>query len=357
MLRLRKCCRPLLELVMRQLSPRSLDAVLYRGAAQYEAERRTVFARSWLLFAHESQLADAGSYVATSIADFPLIVVRGDDGRIRAFHNVCRHRAGPLAEDGEGRCADGLVCRYHGWRYALDGRLANARDFGPAEGFDPRELSLYSLACESWRGFVFVNLNEDAASLASAIAPLAEKTRDMPLERFRFRHRQVHRIRCNWKTYVENYLEGYHIPLVHPGLNEQIDALHYEVDVAPPAVFHWAPPKGDVPVSGLWAWLWPCHGINVYKDGLMMERMWPLGHDATVLDYLYFFPDGLVQSEMERPMFSSESITAEDISITEAVQRNLNAGIYSTGRLSPRHETGVAWFQSEILRATRPLRN
>jgi choline monooxygenase len=104
-------------------------------------------------------------------------------------------------------------------------------------------------------------------------------------------------------------------------------------------------------MSGLWAWLWPCHGINVYKHGLMMERMWPLGHDRTVLDYLYFFPDGLSQSEKERPMFSSETITAEDIAITEAVQRNLNAGIYSTGRLSPRHEMGVAWFQSEILRA------
>ena len=128
------------------LAPESLDAALYRGPDQYAIERRTIFARSWLLIAHESQLPDTGSYVATSVAGYPLIVVRGEGGKIRAFHNVCRHRAGPLADDGEGRCEGQLVCRYHGWRYALDGRLANARDFGPAEGFDPREFALFGIA-------------------------------------------------------------------------------------------------------------------------------------------------------------------------------------------------------------------
>jgi len=335
------------------LAPESLNAALYRGPDQYAIERRTIFARSWLLIAHESQLPDAGSYVATSIAGYPLIVVRGEGGTLRAFHNVCRHRAGPLADDGEGRCEGQLVCKYHGWRYALDGRLANARDFGPAEGFDPRDFALFPIACESWRGFVFVNMDVKAAPLAETIAPLEAKTRDIPLESFRFWRRQTHVIQCNWKNYVENYLEGYHIPLVHPGLNEQVDAAHYTVDVEPPAVFHWAPPRGDAPMSGLWGWLWPCHGINVYRDGVNMERMWPLGHDRIVLDYLYCFPDQVSDADRERPLLSSTVITAEDVKITEAVQRNLDAGIYATGRLSPRHEMGVAWFQAQVLAATR----
>ena len=93
-------------------------------------------------------------------------------------------------------------------------------------------------------------------------------------------------------------------------------------------------------MSGLWAWMWPCHGVNIYKDGLMMERMWPVGHDRTVLDYLYFFPEGVSEADKERPMASSGLITAEDIKIVEAVQRNLDAGIYATGRLSPRHRAG-----------------
>ncbi len=340
---------------MRQPAPESLNAALYRGPQQYESERRGIFGRSWLLIAHDSQLPVRGSYVATSVAGYPVVLVRGDDDKIRAFHNVCRHRAGPLAEDGEGRCEGALVCRYHGWRYALDGRLANARDFGPADGFDPRDFSLFAMRCESWHGLVFVNMDANAGPLSEFAAPLESKLRehDIPISSFRFWRRQTHEIGCNWKTYVENYLEGYHVSLVHPGLAEQIDAAHYAVTVEPPAIFHWAPPRDETPVSGFWAWLWPCLGVNVYKDGLMMERMWPLDENRTVLDYLYLFPEDLSQSERERPLASSGIITAEDIKITEAVQRNLNAGIYATGRLSPRHEMGVAWFQSEVLRQAR----
>jgi choline monooxygenase len=285
--------------------------------------------------------------VATSAAGFPIIVVRDKDGTIRAFHNVCRHRAGPLADDGQGKCEGQLVCRYHGWRYALDGRLASARDFGPAEGFDPREYSLRGVKCQSWRGFIFINMDEKAGALEDTIAPLIAKTTHLPLEKFRFERQTTHDINCNWKTYVENYLEGYHIPLVHPFLNSAVDASKYEVDVSAPVIFHQAPPRDGSPVGGLWAWSWPCLGVNVYADGILMERMWPIGHGVTRLDYLYFFPDGIERAVMERNISASEITTEEDRKICEQVQRNLDAGIYETGRLSPKHEQGVAWFQKE----------
>jgi choline monooxygenase len=130
---------------MRQPAPETLPANLYSDPALYQTERREIFARTWQLFAHESQLPRSGDYLATSFAGYPVLAVRGDDGAVRAFHNVCRHRAGPLVEDGAGHCAGALVCRYHAWKYALDGRLASARDFGPAEGFDPREFALFPL--------------------------------------------------------------------------------------------------------------------------------------------------------------------------------------------------------------------
>ena len=155
---------------MPQISAETLPAAFYRDAALYESERRRIFARTWQLVGHEARLAEPGQWIAQTIAGYPVIVVRGKD-RIRAFHNVCRHRAGPLAPDGEGSCGQNLVCRYHGWRYALDGRLAGARDFGPAEGFDPREYGLVPLACESWRGFVFVNMDTSARPLASVDEP------------------------------------------------------------------------------------------------------------------------------------------------------------------------------------------
>ncbi|MGH6872851.1 MAG: aromatic ring-hydroxylating oxygenase subunit alpha [Rhizomicrobium sp.] len=329
----------------------TLEASLYRDPSVYEAERRHVFARNWLMFCHESQLPMAGSYVAAQAAGFPLLAVRGTDGQVRAFHNVCRHRAGPLADDGAGKCEGSLVCRYHGWRYALDGRLASARDFGPAQDFDPRDYSLVPLRCESWRGFLFVNMAGDAEPLSKAIAPLIARTANLPLENFRFSHASSHDIACNWKTYVENYLEGYHIPLVHPFLNSAVDAAKYEVDVSAPVIFHQAPPRDGSPVAGLWAWAWPCLGVNVYAEGVLLERIWPVDAAHTRLDYLYFFADGTPRNEMERSVAASEITTHEDKAICEAVQRNLDAGIYAVGRLSPKHEQGVAWFQREIARA------
>lgn len=336
---------------MTDTSPETLPAAVYRDPAIFEKERDHVFAHSWLFIAHESQMPEPGDYVAATAASFPVIVVRGEDGNIRAFHNVCRHRAGPLAEDGNGHCERQLVCRYHGWRYALDGRLANARDFGPAKDFDPREYGLHPVACESWRGFVFVKPALESAPLEHAIAPLAARAKDMPIEDFRFVRQSRHEIRCNWKTYVENYLEGYHIPLVHPGLNAAVDAARYEVEVDAPMVFHHAPPRDDVPVAGLWAWLWPCLGINVYASGLMMERIWPIDHARTQLDYLYFFPKGAGEALIDSAIASSEATTLEDKHIVEAVQRNLDSGIYTMGRLSPKHEQGVAWFQHQLRRA------
>lgn len=330
---------------MHRIAAETLPASLYRDPALYETERRRIFARTWQLVGHEAQLPEPGSWLAAAIAGFPLIVVRGSDECIRAFHNVCRHRAGPLVPDGQGKCEGQLVCRYHGWRYALDGGLASARDFGPTEGFDPREYGLVALACEIWRGLVFVNMDRSAPPLAQAIAPLAQRTRHLHIESFRPVRQTIHDCRCNWKTYVENYLEGYHIPQVHAALNAAIDASRYEVELQSEVVFHHAPPRSGVLVAGLWAWVWPCLGVNVYATGLMVERMWPLDHARTRLDYLYFFPDDLPETEREAAISSSELTTTEDIWICEAVQRNLEAGVYDRGRLSPKHEAGVALFQ------------
>jgi choline monooxygenase len=242
------------------------------------------------------------------------------------------------------------VCRYHAWKYALDGRLASARDFGPAEGFDPRDYALFPLKVETWRGFVFVNMDAEAAPLMEAIAPLERRMQHLAAERFQNPRASSHIMRCNWKTYVENYLEGYHIPVLHPTLNATM-AADYGTELEPPAIFYRATPKNDAPIAGLWAWAWPCLGVNVYADGILMERIWPEGVDRTRLDYLFLFTEDADEAEIERQIHQSVVTTQEDIEICEAVQRNLDAGIYQTGRLSPKHEQGVAWFQKHVLRA------
>jgi phenylpropionate dioxygenase-like ring-hydroxylating dioxygenase large terminal subunit len=331
-------------------APDTLSAALYRDPAVYEAERKTVFARTWQLLAHESQLAEPGDYVAATLAGYPVVAVRSEDGRIRAFHNVCRHRAGPLVKDGVGSAGRALTCLYHGWRYALDGRLASARDFGPAADFDPRDYGLFALACESWRGFVFVNMDREAEPLARTVAPLEARAGKLSLERYSHPRHSVHNLKCNWKTYVENYLEGYHIPVLHPSLAATL-GTNYGVEIEPPVQFYRADAREGAAVAGLWGWVWPCLGINVYAEGILVERMWPLDHANTRLDYLFLFPQDADTRAMEKAVAASLVTTKEDIEITEAVQRNLDAGLYDKGRLSPKHEQGVRWFQKEIARA------
>lgn len=329
---------------------RTADASLYRDPARFDAERRGVFARSWLFMGHQSELAREGDVLTATLAGYPLIVVRGQSG-LKAFHNVCRHRAGPLFEDERGNCGGALTCRYHGWVYTIDGRLRSARDFGAADGFDPREYSLFELQVATWRGFVFVNADAKAPALAAHLAPLDARLVGRDMESLVHAGRRTHDIGCNWKIYAENYLEGYHIPLVHPQLNAEVDATKYAVTVEGALCFHHAPPKvADGVYDGLWAFALPNLGLNVYEHGLMVERMVPLGIGGTRLIYdFYLTPEAATDPYRRQQVVGMSAIvTAEDKWICERVQANIEAGVYQAGVLSPKHETGVAWFQAFV---------
>ena len=322
-------------------------AAAYRDPARFDTERKRVFGRSWQFIGHTSELAREGDVIAATIAGYPLLVVRAKDG-LKAFHNVCRHRAGPLFDEERGNCGNALTCKYHGWSYALDGRLKSARDFGAAAGFDPRNFSLFEVKVETWRGFVFVNADKNPPALASALAPLDARLGERKLDTLVHAERRTHDIACNWKLYVENYLEGYHIPLVHPALNAEVDASKYAVTVEGGVCFHHAPPRSsDGVYDGLWAFVQPNLGVNVYGHGLMLERIVPIGLGSTRLVYDFYLTPEIATDAAERRRIISMSaiVTGEDKSICEHVQANIDAGVYENGVLSPRHELGVAWFQ------------
>lgn len=328
------------------------EAVGYRDPAQWQAERTSVFARSWQFLGHESALAEPGSWIAETLAGYPVVVLRDDDGALKGFHNVCRHRAGPLTLGPSGRCHGAFVCRYHGWRYAFDGRLKLARDFGPAAGFDPRDFSLFPIQVAVWRGLVFVRLDEADDPLEGWVAPLETRLRGVDWSDLKIALVRAHPLACNWKTYVENYLEGYHVPVLHPSLDAEIDSAGYRVSMDGHVALHEAPQRKPAAVyGGLWAWLWPNLGVNVYGEGegVMIERIAPVGHAATRLDYVYLTPGGKPVSPETLAM--SDAVLAEDVGIVEQVQANLDAGVYRTGRLSPRHEGAVAAFQGFVRQA------
>lgn len=324
----------------------TLPARLYGSPDAWARERAAVFGRAWLFIGHEAEAAAAGDWIAADMAGHRLLAMRGKDGALRAFHNVCRHRAGPLVQGAAGHCEGELVCAYHGWRYALDGRLRAATGFGAAEGFDPRELGLLEVRLETWRGLAFVNLDPGAPPLAEHVAALDALLAERGLEMAAPALRRSHDLACDWKVYAENYLEGYHIGSVHPVLAGELGSAEYRVRVDGDLVVQEAVGVNDGPQAGVWGWLWPNLGINVFRDGAMIERMTPVGPGRTRLDYL-FLNDGGADALTEA-LEASDRLTAEDARICEAVQANLSAGAYDTGVLSARHEAAVAWFQSRL---------
>jgi choline monooxygenase len=323
----------------------TLPARFYGDPTAWSRERDAVFRRAWLFLGHEAELPAPGDWIAGDVAGWPLMAVRGADGVVRAFHNVCRHRAGPLVTGLAGSCGKELTCAYHGWRYALDGRLRAATGFGAEAGFDPREFGLMSLTVETWRGLIFAAM-APSGRLAAAVAPvealLVDRGLDLPAPALR----RSHELACDWKTYVENYLEGYHIGAVHPELAQELAGTDYEVRVDGECVIQRAVGASGATQAGVWGWLWPNLGINVYADGAMIERMTPTGPGRTRLDYLYLGPEGRPPSDAT--LAASDRLTAQDAAICEAVQTNLSAGAYEAGVLSGRHEAAVGWFQDRI---------
>ncbi len=336
------------EAVGATIRPTMLAASAYTDPHILERERKLIFAREWAYVAAASQVPLPGDYVATDVAGYPIIVAN-DAGVLRAFHNVCRHRGGPLAWDGEGKCAS-FVCRYHGWTYGLDGGLRTARDFGG----DPAAtdgIALGVVKVEAWRGLAFANLDSEAMSLTDWIGGLAAECADFPMESFVLGHRSSHTIAANWKVYAENYQEGYHIPLVHPGLNKQIDAREYKVDVRDGYAVHSAPTRDGSVTSGAWLWRFPGFALNLYPEGMCVETYAPTAAAQTRVDYAFFFAADTPADEVEATIASSDAILEEDRIICEAVQRNYESGLYEGGSLSPRHEAGVAYVQEQVLLA------
>ncbi len=325
----------------------TLASRFYLDASVLAEENRNVFARTWQLVGNAAQVAEAGQYFTAVIADEPVLVVRGSDGVLRAMTNVCRHRAGPIAK-GEGK-RPVLQCGYHGWTYSLDGRLSVTPEFDGVQDFDRASCVLPQFRVEVWNELVFVNLDPGAESLT---AFLGELLQDMPphdYRGFRLAHRKSWELECNWKVYVDNYLEGYHIPIVHPGLFRELDYPKYRTDVKRNYSIQIAPTRRPERIRGAddvrYFWIFPNLMLNVYADNFSTNLILPIGPNrtATLFDWYFKDPESAKQQIDETVAFSDE-IQIEDIDICESVQRGLRSSTYDKGRFSPKRENGVHHF-------------
>jgi len=207
---------------------------------------------------------------------------------------------------------------------------------------------LFEVHVAQWHGFVFVFLGDNPPPIGEQLAGLTTATAGLSFERFSQTRTSSHTLNCNWKTYVENYLEGYHIPYLHPSLSREIEVSDYRVEVCGRSVVHHVPTKNHALNGGFWAWLWPNVSFNVYANGMSLERINPTGPQTMEIEYTYLFEEGVTEREQMEAINMSDTVTQEDVAICEAVQRNLAAGIYHRGQLSPRHENGIAAFQKWV---------
>ncbi|GAA0455869.1 ring-hydroxylating oxygenase subunit alpha [Actinoplanes capillaceus] len=324
----------------------SLRAEAYLDPKWLDLEQRAVFARTWQWVCHVEKLRAPGSYVAATVAGMPVAVVRDSGGTLRAFYNVCKHRAHELLS-GSG-VTKSIVCPYHAWVYDLDGGLRRARRTDRMRDFDPGGIRLDRVRAEEFGGFVYVNLDPAAAPLAEQAPDLAaEIARWAPdVASLTFAKRLTYDIRSNWKNVIDNFLECYHCHVAHREFVALVDMDTYEVRTHGIWSSHFAEAgRADNPaydVSGasvtqhaVW-WLWPNTCLLRYpgRGNFMVLQVIPAGPDRTLETWDFYFETAeLDGAEIEAVRYIDEVLQQQDIAIVESVQRGMATPAFDQGRI------------------------
>ena len=329
----------------------------YTEARIFELEQRAVFSRAWHMLGRAEQVGTPGEFVTGEIAGEPVFAVRGDDRILRGFFNVCRHHAAAVLTQAEGK-TENLRCPYHGWTYNLEGTLILTPDFGGVKHFNRSTNGLVSIQAAIWKNWLFVKLEAGKPSLQEFLGTdLLEQFERLNLERLNWFERRSYFLNCNWKVFVDNYLDGgYHVPHIHGGLNSVLDYSNYTIEKgerfclqSSPIVSNAGEGKTAEVRKGkraFYYWIYPNLMINIYDGVIDTNLVIPRGVDRTEVIFDYYFAD-ISDHARERNLASiavGEQIQAEDVAICESVQRGLKSRSYSTGRLSVRREAGEHLF-------------
>jgi len=319
-------------------------------------EQQQVFGCNWIAVGRADQVASPGDFFTVELAGEPLVVVRGADGKVRAFFNVCRHHAAAVVTEPSGN-AQHLRCPYHGWTYGLDGALKGAPEFAGVCNFDRAQNGLVPVRTAQWEQFVFVSLCAEAQPLESFLGDLPARVAPLGLNQLNFFERRTYTLACNWKVYVDNYLDGgYHVPHLHKGLNSVLDYKEYTIENSASYSLQSSPmvsseEHADVSATrtgdrAYYYWIYPNFMVNIYHGVMDTNLVLPLGTGRCLVQFDFYFAD---VSEAARQSNTdsiavSHRIQDEDVDICESVQRGLGSRAYTAGRLSVRREAGEHLF-------------
>ena len=335
----------------------TIPAPWYFDARIAELERASVFGATWQVVGRVDQVREIGQFFTTELAGEPLVVVRGEDGFLRAFFNVCRHHAAAVVPEPHG-CARQFRCPYHGWTYGIDGALKGMVEFEGVCDFDRSKNGLVPIRVETWENFVFVNLDAHAPSLGSFLGVVPDLVAPLELsKKLHFFDRRVYTLHCNWKVYVDNYLDGgYHVPHAHKGLSSVIEYTKYTIENFAGACLQSSPLSADAASEAgvaatrqgraFYLWIYPNFMINAYEGVMDTNLVLPLAIDRCAVVFDYYFADtgGAAEARNKESIAVSEKVQDEDMAICDSVQRGLGSRAYVAGRLSVRREAGEHLF-------------
>jgi choline monooxygenase len=321
-----------------------------------ELEATAVFSRTWQMVGRAEQVERPGQFVSAIVAGEPIVVVRGNDGVLRGFYNVCRHHAAAVVTEPCGQ-ASILHCPYHGWNYGLDGSLKGMPEFDGVKNFERQQNGLTPVKAETWEKFVFVNLDPEAVPLRDFLGGLVKRVAPLGVSKLHYFDSRAYEIHCNWKVFVDNFLDGgYHVPHLHKGLNSVLDYKEYTIENEDRYCLQSSPMvastedaatgatrKGD---RAWYFWQYPNLMINCYEGYMDTNLVLPVDVDHCRVIFDFYFAE---VSEAHRE-YNQESVAVgarvqdEDLGICEAVQRGLKSRAYGAGRLSVRREAGEHLF-------------
>jgi choline monooxygenase len=336
----------------------TIPAPWYTDARVLELELRTVFRRNWQYAGRLDQLRAPSDYVACELpGGEPIVVVRGQEERLRGFFNVCRHHAAAVVTDAHGSARQ-FRCPYHGWTYSLEGELKGTPDFTGVCDFDRSANGLVPLECSPGATWVFVKPETGGLPLEQYLGPdLVRRLDGLGLDRLHWLERRSYALDCNWKVFVDNYLDGgYHVPHLHKGLDSVLDYSEYTITTgeryclqSSPMVSTGADERTKAVRQGeraYYYWIYPNFMINCYGPTMDTNLVVPRGVDKTEVIFDFYFSDvsPAAHAANLESIAVSEQIQDEDVGICESVQRGLKSRAYGAGRLSVRREAGEHLF-------------